>query len=332
MMAVSLVVGGSGYVGRELVRQLCRRGDDVYVLARSDQPADVPGVWLRGDITLAETIEIALDGRRFDIIYHVASLPGDTGDSVQMVTVNALGLTNMLVYARDTGAGRFVLSGSISAYEWYPGTKFNPPEYMPVDEEHPLRPKDMYSSTKRIQEILALTFYHQYGLPVTVLRLTAVVGPRGRGGGRSWRGFAQKLEEGKTIQIPHFSADELCHYVDLRDVARMHIVAGEHPNAVGQIFNCCGPAPTRGSEFAAIVKDVAPGIKVEFGFPWSMAQGEEVAFDMSKAQALLGFEPHYTLEDSVRSIQEWVDAGGLEDAPVEEDGAYESGVSEQLEN
>jgi UDP-glucose 4-epimerase len=249
-----------------------------------------------------------------------------------MVTVNALGLTNMLVYARDTGAGRFVLSSSISAYEWYPGTKFNPPEYMPVDEEHPVRPKDMYSSTKRIQEILALTFYHQYGLPVTVLRLTAVVGPRGRGGGRSWREFAQKLEEGKAIQIPHFSADELCHYVDLRDVARMHIVAGEHPNAVGQIFNCCGPAPTRGSEFAAIVKDAAPGIKVEFGFPWSMAQGEEVAFDMSKARALLGFELQYTLEDSIRSIQEWVDAGGLEEAPVEEDGAYESGVSEQLED
>jgi dTDP-L-rhamnose 4-epimerase len=185
----------------------------------------------------------------------------------------------------------------------------------------------MYSSTKRIQEILALTFYHQYGLPVAVLRLTAVVGPRGRGGGRSWREFAEKLQEGQSIQIPHFSPEELCHYVDLRDVARMHIVTGEHPNAVGQIFNCCGPAPTHGSEFAATVEGVAPGIEVEFGFPWSMAQGEEVCFDMSKAKELLGFEPQYTLEDSVRSISDWVDAGGLEEARAESDGAFEEGVS-----
>jgi nucleoside-diphosphate-sugar epimerase len=309
------------------VRQLAERGDDVHILARSDQPENMPGVWLKGSITVGESLRAALDGHQFDTIYHVASLPGDTGDPVQMVMVNLLGLTNMLVWARDTKTRRFVLSSSVSAYEWYPGTKFSPPLYLPVDEDHPTRPKDMYSSTKRMQEILALTFYHQYGLPVTVLRLTAVVGPAGRGGGRSWREFAQQLKGGKTIQLPHFSADELCHYVDLRDVARMHLVVGEHPNAVGQIFNCCGPAATRGSEFAAIVERAVPGIKVQFGFPWSMAQGGEIQFDMSKAKELLGFVPEYTLEDSIRSIKDWVDAGGLGEAPAEEDNVYVSGVS-----
>jgi nucleoside-diphosphate-sugar epimerase len=327
MMAKCLVVGGSGYVGRELVRQLAERGDDVHILARSDQPENMPGVWLKGSITVGESLHAALDSHQFDTIYHVASLPGDTGDPVQMVMVNLLGLTNMLAWARDTKARRFVLSSSVSAYEWYPGTKFSPPLYLPVDEDHPTRPKDMYSSTKRMQEILALTFYHQYGLPVTVLRLTAVVGPAGRGGGRSWREFAQQLKGGKTIQLPHFSADELCHYVDLRDVARMHLVVGEHPNAVGQIFNCCGPAATRGSEFAAIVERVVPGIKVQFGFPWSMAQGGEIQFDMSKAKELLGFVPEYTLEDSIRSIKDWVDAGGLGETRTEEDSVYVSGVS-----
>ena len=325
-MTECLVVGGSGYVGLELVRQLAKRGDNVHVLVRSDQPAGMPGVWLKGDITRADTIQAALGGHRFDVIHHVASLPGDTGDPVQMVTANLLGLTNLLVYARDTQVKRFVLASSCSAYEWYPATKFNPPDYMPVDEEHPKRPRDMYASTKRAQEILATTFYHQYGLPATVLRLTAVVGPGGRGGGRSWREFAEKLEQGKSVQIPHFSPDELCHYVDLRDVARMHIVAGEHPNAVGEIFNCCGPAPTRGSEFSEIVERVVPGIKAETGFPWSMAQGGEVSFDMSKAKKLLGFEPQYTLADSVQSIKDWVDAGGLEEDRAAADKMFGTGV------
>jgi len=325
-MGSCLVVGGAGFVGRALVRRLAARGDDVTVLDLADQPADMPGVWFRGDITKDDSIQAALSDRRFDVIYHVASLPGDTGNPVQMVTVNVLGLTNMLVYARDTGAKRFVHTSSVSAYEWYPGTKFNAPDYVPVDEEHPTRPKDMYSSTKRAQEILAMTLYHEYGLPVTSLRMAAVVGPGGRGGGRSWREFAEMLHEGKRVQLPHFSEDELCHYVDLRDVVRMHIVAGEHPNAPGGIFNCCGPAPTRGSEFAAIVQRIVPGIEVEFGYPWSMAQGGEIVFDMSKAKNLLGFEPKHTIEDSLRSIKQWVDAGGLDEDRSATDDAYEQGV------
>lgn len=325
-MASCLVVGGSGYVGRELCGQLARRGDELFVIGRSDRPENMPGEWLKGDITQAESIRRTLGDFKFDVIYHVASLPGDTGNPVQMVTVNLLGLTHILVYARDIGVKRFVLTSSGSAYEWYPATKFNPPDYMPVDEEHPTRPKDMYSSTKRMQEILAMTFYHQYRLPTTVIRLTAVVGSGGRGGGRGWREFAEMLKEGKRVQIPHFTMSELCHYVDLRDAARMHIVLGEHPNAVGEIFNCCGPAPIRGSEFAAIVQRVVPGIKVETGYPWSMAQGGELAFDGSKAKRLLGFEPQYTLEDSIRHIKEWVDARGLEEGPSESDRAYSNGI------
>jgi len=327
-MAKGLVVGGTGYVGRELCRQLAARGDEVSIVSRSKPPESVPGEWLGGDITQMDSIQAALGDHRFDVVYHVASLPGDTGDPVEMVTVNVLGLTNMLVLARDMAVKRFVLSSSISAYELYPATKFSPPDYMPVDEEHPKRPRDMYSTSKRAQELVALTFFHQYDLPVSVLRLTAVVGPGGRGGGRGWREFAESVAGGESVQVPHFSEDELCHYVDLRDVARMHIIAGEHPRAVGEIFNCCGPAPTRGSEFIEIVERIVPGITVETGFPWSMAQGGEIAFDMSKAERLLGYEPQHTLADSIQSIKDWVDAGGLDKDGAASGSAYGEGVGE----
>ena len=231
-----------------------------------------------------------------------------------------------LEWARANPVKRYVISSSISAMEWYPATKFNPPDYMPVDENHPCRPKDMYATSKRMQELLALAYYHQYDVPTTVLRLTAVVGPSGKGGGRSWREFAEKLKEGKKVQIPHFSPEELCHYVDVRDVARLHICAGEHPNAVGEIFNCCAAKPTRGSEFIKIVEKLAHGIKVECGFAWSMAQGGEIFFSMEKAKKLLGFEPKYTLEDAVRSIKEWIDGGGLEAERVT-DFKYGDGVN-----
>lgn len=321
-----LVTGGTGFVGTEVVRQLREAGAAVAALGRTPPDDDLP--FVQADLTDDRELHQALQGRAFDYIIHLASLPGDTGDPLQMVRVNLNGCQNMLEYAHASGARRFVLASSISAYEWYPATKFNPPHYMPVDEEHPCRPKDMYSTSKRVQELLAMTYHYQYSVPSTVLRLTAVVGPRGKGGGRGWREFAERLVEGEQVQVPHFSTEELCHYVDLRDVARMCIVAGEHPGAVGEIFNCCGPGPTRGSEFREIVQRLVPGIEVEFGFPWSMAQGGEIAFDMSKARKLLGFVPQYSLEDSIRSIVDWVAAGGLkEDEVSDEDRAYGTGVS-----
>ena len=135
------------------------------------------------------------------------------------------------------------------------------------------------------------------------------------------------LTRGEPVQVPHFSAEEICHYVDLRDVARMFIAAAEHPAAVGEIFNCCGAEPTRGSEFTEILQRLSPGTQVEFGFPWSMAQGGEVAFDMSKARKLLEFIPQYNLEDSIRSIVDWVAAGGLEEEEAStKDKTYGDGV------
>jgi nucleoside-diphosphate-sugar epimerase len=324
-MANVLVVGGAGYVGEEVVRQSLAKGDKVCVFDRV-LPEDAKLDAVQGDFTDAKNLQKVLAGRRFDIVYHVASLPGDTGNPYEMINVNVMGLMNMLEWARVNPVKRYVVSSSISALEWYPATKFCPPKYMPVDEDHPDNPKDMYSTTKRIQELLAMTYYHQFGVPTTVLRLTAVVGPAGKGGGRGYLEMARMMKEGKKLQIPHFSAEELCHYVDIRDVARMQLVVGEHPNAVGQIFNCCAKEPTRGSDFIKIVEELVPGIKVECGFEWSMAQGGQISFSMGKAKRLLGFEPKYTLQDAIRRIKEWVDAGGLEASAAKIDQRYGTGV------
>ena len=325
MAMTSLVIGGTGYVGAEICREHMRRGDRVVVLNCSGRSGHLPLEIIAADIADEYELNRALRGRRFDVIHHVASLPGDSGDPAEMIRVNITGLTNVLEYARSVGTGRLVLSSSISAYEWYPATRFNAPDYLPVDEEHPCRPRDIYSSTKRMQEILALTFYHQYKVPVAVLRLTAVVGPDGRGGGRSWREFAQQLCGGKRVQIPHLSFDEVCHYVDLRDVGRMHVVAAEHANAVGQIFNCCGPRATSGYELASILKRHFPGVLTETGFPWSMAQGNRIEFDLAKARRMLDFAPAYSMEDSILAIKQWIDGGGIAAEPAAGPGTVHGG-------
>ncbi len=58
------------------------------------------------------------------------------------------------------------------------------------------------------QEILAFAFYYQYGVPVSILRLSAVVGLRGVDGGRMWQDLATQMKEGKEIQLPQFSPED----------------------------------------------------------------------------------------------------------------------------
>ena len=322
-----LVTGASGYVGRALVELAQAERKQFTALGRSLPGAGID--FIPCDFTDAGALDRALAGRTFTQIIHIASLPGDTGDPQQMVRVNVNGLINMLEAARHMKVQRFVLASSISAYEWYPATKFSPPDYLPVDERHPCRPKDMYATTKRVQEELVQAYYHQFGLPTASLRLTATIGPHGRGGGRGWRKFAECLAGGKQVQIPYMSLDEVCHFVDSRDVARMLLTAATHPQAVGEIFNCCGPGPMSGSEFAQAVESTVPGITVETGFPWSMAQGGVVYFEMSKARQLLDFVPQYSVAQSIQNIKDWIDARGLENEPeAAEDKAFGSGVTE----
>lgn len=318
-----LVTGYNGFIGTEVVKQLLKLGKNVTGLSRSKSHINIHSFQV--DITNYNKLMDKLKNNSFDCIMHLASLPGDNGNPLEVININMNGTLHLLEYARKYNVKRFILASSISAYEWYPGTKFNPPEYLPVDEKYPCRPKDIYSSSKLMQELLTMNYFYQYGLPITILRLTAVIGPEGKGGGRSWYKFAEDLKSGEKIQIPHFSKEELCHYVDIRDVARMFIAAAENPKAIGEIFNCAGPAPTRGSEFKNIVKKLVPGIKVEYGFPWSMAQGGEIEFDMSKAEKLINFKPIYTLSDSLKNIKIWIDSGGLREENLK-DKKYRDGV------
>ena len=309
-MSNYLITGASGFVGREVVRQVL--ADDGHVTAMGRHKPDLDVEFISADIRDRHAVAEALKDKKYDYILHIASLPIDTGDPYNMVDTNVYGCLNLLEAARRIKPKKFVFASSISAYEWFPATKFNPPDYLPVDEDHPCRPKDMYSATKRMQELLVRTYYWQYKVPAVGLRVTAVIGPDGRGGGQGWREIAEQLSRGEQVQIPHMSADEKCHYIDIRDVAGLFIAAAKSGDASsGEIFNCCGPKAVTGAEFARAVNKYYPDIVVEFGFPWSMAQGGEIEFSMKKAEDMLGFKPKHCLDDSIRHLKDWIDEGNL---------------------
>jgi nucleoside-diphosphate-sugar epimerase len=323
-MSSYLVSGATGFVGQEVIRQLLDQGHDVIAVCRR-KPAAAKVRHIKADIT--ESLKDQFPDLNADYMLHIASLPGDTGDPEQMVDVNVKGCLHMLEWAKAINVKHVVVASSISAYGWYPATKFRAPDYLPVDENHPCTPCDMYCVTKRMQELLCTTYFHQYNLPVTCLRLTAVIGPNGQGGGRGWRDIAEELQARKAVRIPHFSPQEKCHYVDIRDVARMLIAATQNENTCGEIFNCCSQNAVTGTEFEHVIHQFYPDIEVQCGFPWSMAQGGEIEFSMQKAKRIFGFEPKYSLIDSIAYIKQWIDVGGL-DNEVDRTDTFTDGIKD----
>ena len=299
-MPQSLVIGGSGFVGRTLVEQLIARGEKVTVISRRPPPSDAE--WLALDITDAEALARALNGRQFDAMHHTASLPGDTGNPEEMMRVNVAGLQTLLEFARYSPSSRFVLTSSISAHGWYPPTPYLEPLALPVGEDHPCWPRDMYCLTKRMQEELALTYFHQFGVPVVILRLPSVMGPNASGGSQAWGDFARQARAGGRVPVPMHSAEEINHYVDVRDVATAHILAATVPQAVGEIFNIAGPKEISGRELAEVIRQLIPASETYYADGWTSAQGHQLYFDIDKAERILGYHPRYGVADSLRDM------------------------------
>ena len=91
-----LVVGGTGWVGEEVVSQLLSKNDNVTLLVHKSSTNYKNVQIIKSDISNNEQIKSDLSDRNFEVIFHVASLPGDTGDPRQMMDVNVNGLLNLL--------------------------------------------------------------------------------------------------------------------------------------------------------------------------------------------------------------------------------------------
>jgi UDP-glucuronate 4-epimerase len=191
-MAMTIIVtGGAGFIGSHLVDRLLADGAEVVVVdnfdpfyARSAKEANLADALLNPRCRLAE-LDIrdaagvgALVGRtRPDAIVHLAARAGvrpSIEDPGLYADVNVTGTVRWLeAAARIEPRPRFVYASSSSVYGDRPDAPFR--ETDPVDT--PISP---YAATKKACELLAYTFHHLHGLPVTGLRFFTAYGPRNR--------------------------------------------------------------------------------------------------------------------------------------------------------
>ena len=187
----TIVTGGAGFIGSHLVDRLLADGAEVVVVdsfdpfyPRGDKEANLAAALAQPrcrlvevDIRDAEGVAALVANVRPDAIVHLAARAGvrpSIADPRLYADVNVLGTINWLEAAsRLDPLPRFVYASSSSVY----GDRDDPPfrETDPVN-----RPVSPYAATKRSCELMAQTFHHLRGLPVTGLRFFTAYGPRNR--------------------------------------------------------------------------------------------------------------------------------------------------------
>lgn len=176
-----LVTGAAGFIGGQLCHALWKRGDTVIGIDNfsygnldnlhfddHDFAADV----LRMDIRDREELPALFEREHFDVVYNIAGiapLPDCQSDPVEAVSVNTMGLVNLLELCRRTGVKHLVQASTNAMYE-------NETEFPTVEDKfNP--PTLIYPNTKYCGEQFCRSFADTYNMNVTCLRFANVYGP-----------------------------------------------------------------------------------------------------------------------------------------------------------
>ena len=269
-----LVTGAGGLVGRTLAPMLAE-GHDVVLLDVSDPGTGFP--CRVGDLRDEAFVVEACQG--MDAVVHTAALHGkawaDVGDDVGF-HVNVVGTYHVLEAARQARVRRVVFTSSV----WANGHPPTAAPYLPIDEETPRGPVEVYGLTKRLGEQMCVYASSQYGLSTICLRPGGII-PADVTGAR------------------RFSL--LFGAVDVRDVALAHVLALEAPaGLVHEVCNITADSPlcqVEPADFFAdstgVLEDLVPGIGGWMAGHQVSVPPRPEWYSIELARSVLGYYPRH---------------------------------------
>lgn len=308
-----LVTGGAGFIGSHIVQTLLENGQSVRVLdnfstGKRENLEMLTSRFggskleiLEGDIRDASCVADAVRG--VEVIFHEAafvSVPQSMQEPQACFDVNITGTSLLFDAARRAGVRRAVVASSAAVY----GNS----EALPLAEETPLQPLSPYALSKRVKEMYAELFTGSFGFEVVALRYFNVYGPRQRPDSMYAAAvpiFARRLLDGKPVTV-FGDGGQTRDLINVRDVARANLVASEHPDAAGKIFNICTGVETRLLDLLDVMYELIPDVPApEFAAPRPGDIYRSVG-SPQKALEVMGFRAEVSLPDGLEEVIEWM--------------------------
>jgi UDP-glucose 4-epimerase len=300
----TLVTGGAGFVGSNLVQYLHRQGHQLVVLDnfasgfRENVICDPAIRYIEADIRDRQAVFGAAQG--VEAIFHLAASVGNTRSIEQPFDdseINVLGTLNVLEAARHRGVRKVVFSSSAGI--------FGELKTLPIREDHPAEPDSPYGASKLCAEKLCLAYAKLYPLECICLRYFNVYGENQRfdAYGNVIPNFTHRLLRAQPIVIfgdGHQTRD----FVNVRDVVKANYLASLNRGVSGAFNIGSGTSVTINQLVTMMAEAMQTRPVVQHGPPRDGDVRHSLA-DVSAAHAAFGYTPSIELKSGLASYLDW---------------------------
>jgi UDP-glucose 4-epimerase len=316
-----LITGGAGFIGSHLAERCLAEGWNVEVLddlstgamdnikhLKSRSPFSYRVDSILNQPLVAEMVDSA------DVVFHLAAAVGVQlvmKKPVLTIETNVNGTKVVLRCAAKKGK-RVMLASSSEVYGKSTCLPFR------EDANLVLGPTEIcrwgYAASKALDEWLAMAYWHQRGLPITVVRLFNTVGPRQTGRyGMVLPRFVSQALRGEPLTV-HETGDQQRCFSYVGDVVEALVRLAQTPEAIGEVVNIGNDKEVTMNGLAAMVREISGSSSRIQHLPYDQVYGPEFE-DMprrvpclEKLERLIHYRPTTTLEAIIRRVvdYEWV--------------------------
>jgi UDP-glucose 4-epimerase len=297
-----LVTGSNGFVGNDLVDELKRQDADVLTLADHDgRRIDIRDqqrvMRIIKNLSLKKK---ALPKKNYtlytirdiDIVYHLAaitSVPFSFENPRETYDVNVLGTLNILELCRSCNADKIVFASSYV---------YGQPQYLPIDEKHPLQPTNPYARSKILGEELCRAYNTDFGVKCIILRPFNIYGV-GQGKNFLIPSIIAQLRYGKIeLKDPTPKRD----FIYISDVIDAYIKAGEF-NGDFEVFNIgYGKSYSVKEIVDKIIHLYGKDVKVKYSGERRKNEIMDTVADIKKAKEKLDWKPGVEIDNGLSNL------------------------------
>lgn len=311
----ALVTGGAGFVGSHLVEGLLERGDETWVIDNLSTGRFENIAHLEGDPRFHYRIDTIMDERvvgelvrQVDVVFHLAAAVGVAyiiDNPLKSLETNIRG-TEIVLAQANAGKKRVIL---FSTSEIYGKANVQPCK---ETDDRVLGTTTItrwgYSSSKAIDEFLALAYHREKKLPIVIVRLFNTCGPRQTGVyGMVIPRFVKEALLGHPITVYGDGKQTRC-FCDVSDVVRGVLALTDEPAADGEVFNIGSDEETTIEDLAMRVKNLTASESPLEYVPYDRAYEEGFEDmrrrvpDLTKIRAAIGYEPRVSLEQLLARV------------------------------
>ena len=313
-----LLTGGAGFIGSHLAEQLLYRGHDVCVIddlstgqIRNVQHLNTHRAFtcIVDSVTNRQAMAEMVDDA--DIVLHLAAAVGVhlvVESPIRTIETNIKG-TEVVLELAAKKAKRVVIFSTSEVYGKSTHPIFSESDDLVLGPT--IRSRWSYAASKMVDEFLALAYFKEKRLPVTIVRLFNTVGPRQTGRyGMVIPRFVEQAMNDRPITV-YGNGQQSRTFIHVHDAVRAILGLAESDRTIGEVFNIGGTETISISALAALVKELVGTTSPIIYVPYDQAY--EAGFedmesrvpDIRKLREQLTFEPQLTLRQIILDVVEY---------------------------